>query len=234
VTSDLPGFRPAPARRFHDRREAGVALAQRLETFRGEQPVVLALPRGGVPVAFEVARALGAPLDVLVVRKLGVPFQPELGMGAIGEEGIRVLDPHIVRVARVTTEDLAAVEARERAELERRVRLYRGDRPMIPLAGRTVIVIDDGIATGGTARAALQIARSRGARTVVLAVPVAPPETVRELAEVADAVVAVRTPSPFFAIGEWYERFTQTTDDEVRTLLDTAAAASNEPESRAP
>src|SRR5947209_14781870 len=149
---------------FRDRREAGQRLAERLSGLRGSRPLVLGLPRGGVPVAFEVARALDAPLDVMVVRKLGVPFQPELGMGAVGEGGVRVLDPHIVRVAQVTDDELAAVEARERVELERRVRMYRGDRSMIGLAGRTVIVIDDGIATGGTARAALQIARSHGAR----------------------------------------------------------------------
>ncbi|HXY93582.1 MAG TPA: phosphoribosyltransferase, partial [Acidimicrobiia bacterium] len=212
-------------RRFRDRREAGVALASVLEPYRREQPVVLALPRGGVPVAFEVARALRAPLDVIVVRKLGVPFQPELGMGAIGEDGVRVVDAEMVRLARVTTHELAVVESRERAELERRVRQYRGDRPMVPLVGRTAIVVDDGIATGGTARAAVQIARAHGASKVVLAVPVAPPSSVRELAAVADAVVAVETPSPFSAIGEWYEQFTQTTDDEVRALLAAAAGA---------
>ena len=187
--------------------------------------MVLALPRGGVPVAFEVARALDAPLDVMVVRKLGVPFQPELGMGAIGEGNVRVLDPETVRIAQVTPDEIAAVEARERAELERRVRLYRSGRPMTSVRGRTVIVVDDGIATGGTARAALQIARAQGARRVVLAVPVAAPDSVRELSDVADAVVAVETPSPFFAIGAWYERFTQTTDDEVRALLHAAATA---------
>jgi putative phosphoribosyl transferase len=211
------------ARRFRDRREAGRALAARLEHLRSQHPVVLALPRGGVPVGFEVARALHAPLDVMVVRKLGVPFQPELGMGAIGEGGVRVLDPHIVRVARVGERDIEAIEARERAELERRVRTYRGARAMTPVRGRPVIVVDDGIATGGTARAAVQIARSLGASSVVVAVPVAPPDSVRELAEVADAVVVVHSPTPFFAIGEWYEQFTQTSDDEVRALLDEAA-----------
>jgi putative phosphoribosyl transferase len=224
MTTRWPHVTQARPRRFRDRREAGLALAERLEEFRDEHPVVLALPRGGVPVAFEVARALHAPLDVIIVRKLGVPFQPELGMGAIGEEGARVLDPYIVRVAQVTPDELAAVETRERAELERRVLLYRGDRPMISLDDRTVIVVDDGIATGGTARAALQVARSHGARKVVLAVPVAPPESLQELADVADTVVAVETPSPFFAIGEWYERFTQTTDDEVKALLGAATA----------
>ena len=151
-------------RRFRDRREAGVALAQRLERLRHEDPVVLALPRGGVPVAFEVAQALRAPLDVMVVRKLGVPFQPELGMGAIGEGEVRVLDPETVRVAQVTADEIAAVEARERAELERRVHVYRGDRPMTSVEGRTVIIVDDGIATGGTARAAVADRTLRTAR----------------------------------------------------------------------
>ena len=215
-------------RRFRDRREAGIALAERLEGLRRENPVVLALPRGGVPVGYEVARALRAPLDVIVVRKLGVPFQPELGMGAIGEDDVRVLDPDIVRVAQVTTDEIAAVEARERRELERRVHLYRGDRPMTPLDGRTVIVVDDGIATGGTARAAVQIARLRGARRVVLAVPVAALESLHELSDVADAVVAVETPNPFFAIGAWYERFTQTTDGEVGALLRAATTSGSE------
>jgi putative phosphoribosyl transferase len=223
MTRQFPLATHTVARRFRDRREAGVALADRLEGLRDDKPVVLALPRGGVPVAFEVARALHAPLDVIVVRKLGVPFQPELGMGAIGEGGVRVLDPEMVRVAQVTPDEIAVVEARERAELERRVRLYRGGRPMTSVEGRTVIVVDDGIATGGTARAALQIARLHGARRVVLAVPVAPPESVHALSDVADAVVAVETPSPFVAIGAWYERFTQTSDDEVRALLSATA-----------
>jgi putative phosphoribosyl transferase len=146
-------------------------------------------------------------------------------MGAIGEDGVRALDPRIVRLARVTEDELATVEARERTELERRVTLYRGGRRMIPLEGRTVVIVDDGIATGSTARAAIQVVRSHGARTVVLAVPVASPEAVEELAGVADAVVAVETPTPFFAVGQWYERFGQTTDDEVRAMLDATAGA---------
>ena len=210
---------------FRDRRDAGQRLAARLSHLRGEHPIVVGLPRGGVPVAFEVARALDAPLDVIVVRKLGVPFQPELGMGAIGEDGVRVLNDDVVRLARVEPEDIAAVEARERSEVERRAALYRGGRPMIPLAGRTVIVVDDGIATGGTARAALEVARAHGASRVVLAVPVAPSDCVREMTKLADEVVVVETPSPFVAVGQWYAQFTQTPDGEVIRLLDAAASA---------
>ncbi|MFI5053394.1 MAG: phosphoribosyltransferase family protein [Acidimicrobiia bacterium] len=209
---------------FRDRTDAGQRLAARLGYLRDEHPIVVGLPRGGVPVAFEVARALEAPLDVIVVRKLGVPFQPELGMGAIGEDGVRVLNDDVVRLARVSPEDIAAVEARERSELERRANLYRGGRPMIPLAGRTVIVVDDGIATGGTARAALEVSRAHGASRVVLAVPVAPSDSVRELSGVADEVVAVETPSPFFAVGQWYAQFMPTQDGEVVRLLEMAAA----------
>ena len=204
---------------FRDRREAGRRLAERLSGLRASSPLVLGLPRGGVPVAFEVAKALGAPLDVLVVRKLGVPFQPELGMGAVGEDGVRVLNPDVLRQAGVTETQLAAVEARERAEVEERaVRLRRG-RPAIPLEGRTVVIVDDGLATGGTARAAVQVARARGADRVILAVPVAPPETVAALRRDADDVVAVETPEPFFAIGGWYSDFSPTSDDEVVELL---------------
>ena len=204
---------------FRDRREAGRRLAERLSGLRASSPLVLGLPRGGVPVAFEVANALGAPLDVLVVRKLGVPFQPELGMGAVSEDGVRVLNPDVLRQAGVKEAQLAAVEARERAEVEERaVRLRRG-RPAIPLQGRTVVIVDDGLATGGTARAAVQVARARGADRVILAVPVAPPETVAALRRDADDVVAVETPEPFFAIGGWYADFSPTSDDEVVQLL---------------
>ncbi|HEX5587739.1 MAG TPA: phosphoribosyltransferase family protein [Acidimicrobiia bacterium] len=210
-------------RRFRDRREAGVLLAAALAHLEGDDPVVLALPRGGVPVAFEVAQALRAPLDVVVVRKLGVPFQRELGMGAIGEGGVRVLDPSTVRLARVTPDELERVEARERAELERRVAMYRGGRPIAATEGRTAIVVDDGIATGGTARAAVLVVRAYGARRIVLAVPVAAPESVRELRDVADEVVALATPQPLVAIGPWYRHFDQTTDDEVRMLLEAAS-----------
>jgi putative phosphoribosyl transferase len=204
---------------FRDRREAGRRLAARLSGLRASSPLVLGLPRGGVPVAFEVANTLGAPLDVLVVRKLGVPFQPELGMGAVGEDGVRVLNSDVLRQAGVTEAQLSEVEARERAAVEERaVRLRRG-RPAIPLAGRTVVIVDDGLATGGTARAAVHVARARGADRVILAVPVAPPETVAALRRDADDVVAVETPEPFFAIGGWYADFSPTSDEEVVELL---------------
>src|SRR2546421_1543959 len=204
---------------FRDRREAGRRLAERLSGLRATSPLILGLPRGGVPVAYEVAKALGAPLDILVVRKLGVPFQPELGMGAVGEDGVRVLNADVLRQAGVTEAQLAQVEARERAEVEERAARLRGVIQAIPLRGRTVVSVDDGLATGGTARAAVRVARERGAARVILAVPVAPPETVAALRRDADDVVAVETPEPFFAIGGWYSDFSPTSDDEVIELL---------------
>ncbi|HVN50639.1 MAG TPA: phosphoribosyltransferase family protein, partial [Acidimicrobiales bacterium] len=159
---------------FEDRIEAGRVLAERLSSLRGKDVVVLGLPRGGVPVAEQVARALGAPLDVIVVRKLGVPFQPELAMGAIGEMGARVLDERLIAQAGITSEEVAEVESRERVELDRRVERLRRGRPRVPLEGRVAVVVDDGLATGSTARVACQVARHLGAATVVLAVPVAP------------------------------------------------------------
>jgi putative phosphoribosyl transferase len=208
---------------FRDRREAGRRLAERLSGLRASSPLVLGLPRGGVPPAFEVAKALRAPLDILVVRKLGVPFQPELGMGAVGEGGVRVLNADVLRQAGVTETQLAQVEARERAEVEERARRLRGGRPAIPLQGRTVVIVDDGLATGGTARAAVRVVRERGAARVILAVPVAPPETVATLRRDADEVVAVETPEPFFAIGGWYSDFSPTSDQEVVELVARAA-----------
>jgi putative phosphoribosyl transferase len=217
---------------FRNRTEAGRRLAERLSYLRGEAVVVLGLPRGGVPVAFEVARSLSAPLDVIVVRKLGVPWQPELAMGAIGEEGVRVTNDDVVRATGVSDRELAAVEARERAELERRARRFRRDRPRQSLEGRTVVIVDDGIATGSTARAACQVARAHGAARVLLAVPVAPPDWRSRCAGDADELVALETPAAFYAVGQAYEDFSQTTDDDVVDCLDRArlsvgAATSN-------
>src|SRR5712692_8214643 len=209
---------------FADRDDAGRRLAARLGHLRGEPVVVLGLPRGGVPVAFQVARALGAPLDVIIVRKLGVPFQPELGMGAVGEDGVRVLNPAIVHAAGVSDNEVAAVQAREQAAVEARAARYRARRPRQPLDGRVAVVVDDGIATGSTARAACQIARALGAARVVLAVPVAPPGWRARIGADADELVCVGTPRGFFAIGQFYARFPQVADDEVIACLERAAA----------
>jgi putative phosphoribosyl transferase len=213
---------------FTDRADAGRRLADRLERFRGEDVVVLALPRGGIPVAFEVAGALDAPLDIIVVRKLGVPFQPDLASGAIGEGGVRIVDRDLVRRTLTSDEELRAVEARERAELDRRARRFRGDRTPVPLAGRTAIVVDDGAATGSTARAACQVARAQGAARVVLAVPVAPTDTIAALSASGDAdeVVCLETHRWFLAIGRFYDDFSQTPDEEVLDLLERAGARS--------
>ncbi|MDT0466307.1 phosphoribosyltransferase family protein [Streptomyces gibsoniae] len=208
---------------FMDRQEAGRQLGTRLEHLRGRNAVVLGLPRGGVPVAFEVARAIGAPLDVCLVRKLGVPFQPELGMGAIGEDGVRVINDAVVREARVTPQELAEVEEHERDVLERRGRRYRGTYEPVSVEGRTVVVVDDGVATGSTARAACRIARARGAERIVLAVPVAPSDWTERLGGEADELVSVATPREFFAIGQFYADFAQTDDEEVADCLRRAA-----------
>ena len=208
---------------FSDRIDAGRQLSRLVTHLSSPDLVVLGLPRGGVVVASEVARALAAPLDVIVVRKLGAPGQPELGMGAIGEGGVRILNPDVVRFARPTTEELAAVEAHERAVLGRRTELLRGHRPAVPLAGRTALIVDDGVATGSTARAACQVARARGARRVILAVPVASPRVVEELSSDADEVICVLTPDGLSSIGECYDDFSATTDEEVRDLLVRAA-----------
>ncbi len=209
--------------RFRNRVEAGQRLAAKLADFKGDDPVVLGLPRGGVPVAYEVAMALEAPLDVIVVRKLGVPFQPELGMGAIGEGGARVINQDVVLAASVSQAELAAVEQREQAELERRAHRFRSGRPRLDLEGRTALIVDDGIATGSTAKAACQVARQLGATRVVLATPVAPPGAERRLADSTDEFVVVDTPSAFFGVGQFYADFTQTSDDEVVSLLERTA-----------
>ena len=206
--------------RFADRTEAGRLLAARLEHLRDQLPVVLGLPRGGVPVAYEVARALDAPLDVIVVRKLGVPWLPELAMGAIGEGGSRVLiDEETLRRAGITDELLGDVERRESVELRRRADAYRAGHVMVPIDGRTVIVIDDGIATGSTVRAACQVVAQRGAARVVLAAPVLPNELISPLRAVADEVVWLCAPESMLAVGNWYDDFSQLTDREVVELL---------------
>lgn len=209
-------------RQFNDRADAGQRLARRLEFLRGQDVVVLGLPRGGVPVAFEVAKALHAPLDVLVVRKLGVPFQPELAFGAIGEGDVRVINDSVVQSADLRNEDIAAVTNAQRAELLRRTERFRGGRDRIPLTGRTAVIVDDGIATGATAKAACQVARALGAARVVLAVPIGATDTAERFAGYADEVVCLETPPLFFAVGQGYRNFTQTSDEEVVALLDRA------------
>lgn len=211
---------------FVDRADAGRKLAQRLEYLRGQDIVVLGLPRGGVPVAFQVARALDAPLDVLVVRKLGVPFQPELAFGAIGEDGVRVVSDPILRAACLSAADVDSVEREQRAELRRRVNRFRRGRDRMSLDGRIAVIVDDGIATGATAKAACQIAREQGARKVVLAVPVGPDDVVAKFDGCANEVVCLETPALFLAVGQAYRNFTQTSDDEVVRLLDRASDGS--------
>ncbi len=215
---------------FTDRRQAGRRLAEALERFRDEQPLVIALPRGGVPVGFEVAKALGAPLDILLVRKLGAPFRPEYGIGAIAEGGIRFVRERDAELIGVGEQELEALVAEESAELKRRQLLYRGAREPLPVEGRTAILVDDGIATGGTAVAAGQALRARGAARVVLAVPVAPPGTEERLAADFDEVVCLEQPDGFFGIGQFYVDFGQLEDAEVTELL----KAAREPPEPAP
>lgn len=203
---------------FADRVEAGELLAKALVQHAGTSCVVLAIPRGGVIVGEVVARALGAPLDVVVPRKIGAPGNPELGIGAVAP-GVRVLDASAVSLLRVSETYLEREIAAQEAEIERRQHAYRDGRPAHPVAGKVAIVVDDGVATGGTAVAALRWARAQAAARVVLAVPVAPPQTISRLEDEADEVVALETPEPFFAVGEWYRDFDQTTDQEVMAAL---------------
>lgn len=211
------------ARMFSDRRAAGTALGDELVPLRLTDPVVLALPRGGVPVGYEVAQRLAAPLDVLVVRKVGAPGQPELAIGAVGR-GVTVADDDTLSLLGVTREYFDVAAERERLEVERREQLFREGRPPLELHGRTAVLVDDGLATGSTMLAAVGVARQLGAAQVVVAVPVAAPEAVARVAAQADRVVSLVTPELFAAVGYWYEDFTQTDDAEVRGLLRLSAA----------
>ena len=217
---DLPSGRPEEHLRFADRHDAGRRLATLLERFRDEHPVVLGIPRGGVPVAAEVARALSAPLDIVVVRKIGAPGNPEYGIGALAEGGASVVDEEAIRLLDISDEELAAILARAREGLDERLARYRDERSPLPLEGRTVLLVDDGLATGRTALAAVQSVRKRGAAQVILAVPVAAPSSVQELRESVDEVVAVQAPADMWAIGFWYEDFRPTPDEEVAMLLE--------------
>jgi putative phosphoribosyl transferase len=204
---------------FADRQEAGRLLGRALATYQGADPIVLGLARGGVPVAKEVAQILGAPLDVLVVRKLSTPWRPELGIGALGEGGVRVLNQALIEAQGLDPDAVERIAATQEIELERRVKMYRSGKPRHPIAGRVVIVVDDGLATGFTARAAIEVLRRGGAASVVLAVPVAPVGTVEEMSKVADAVVCMEIPPGFASVGENYRDFHQTTDEEVAAML---------------
>ena len=213
--------------RFEDRRHAGQVLAAELSRYAGsEDVVVLALPRGGVPVAFEVAKHLRAPLDVFVVRKLGVPGHEELAMGALAPGGIRVLNDDVVSGLQIGERVIESVAAAEGRELERRERVYRGDRPSVDVSRRIVILVDDGLATGSTMRAAVAALRQRSPKRIIVGVPVAAKSTCQALAQEVDEMVCVRMPESFFAVSAWYADFSQTTDAEVRQLLEAAHQAS--------
>ena len=209
---------------FRNRAEAGQVLARRLQQYKNQPDMlVLGLPRGGVPVAYEVARELNAPLDVFIVRKLGVPGHEELGMGAIATGGVRILHEGIIREFGISQELIDSVSEREQAELDRRNRLYRGDRPAPAIKDRTVVIVDDGLATGSTMKAAIQAVRQQAPRRLIVAVPTAPAETCEQVKESADEVVCAITPDPFLAVGGSYADFSQTTDEEVRDLIASAA-----------
>jgi putative phosphoribosyl transferase len=210
-------------RLFHDRRSAGALLGAEVAKLHLQHPVVLGLPRGGVPVAAEVAAAIGAPLDVIVVRKLGTPRQPELAMGAVGENGIVVVNHEVLRSARVSQDDFDQVERRERLELERSLSSIRATRPRHALEGSCAIIVDDGVATGATIRAAIEVARAAGVRSVAVATPVAPSDVVESLDAIAEWVVCLAKPDPFGSVGRWFRDFEAVSDSEVVELLASAA-----------
>lgn len=215
---------------FKDRRDAGKRLAEELKDYTNIEErnnlIVLALPRGGVPVAYEVAKEFEAPLDIFLVRKLGLPGHEELAMGAIASGGVRVLNDDVVGALDIPKEVVDSVAEREHQELERRERAYRGDRPRPDLENKTVVLVDDGLATGASMRAAVQGVRTQNPRRIIIAVPTAAPETCEGFEEIVDTIVCASTPQPFFGVGAWYEDFTQTTDDEVRELLRKASTTS--------
>lgn len=213
---------------FRNRVEAGRQLAKRLMKYAGRPDLlVLALPRGGVPVGYEIAQALNAPLDVFVVRKLGVPGHEELAMGAIASGGVRVVNGEVIESLRIPDDVIDAAAARELRELERRERAYRDDRPAPDVQGRTVILVDDGIATGSTMKAAIEALRQLEASRIVVAVPTAALSTAREMQRDVEELVAVMTPADFTGVGQWYEDFSQTTDEQVRDLLESASRLPN-------
>jgi len=223
----------APGERFTDRREAGRRLGAALRSHPLTQPVVLGLPRGGVPVADEVSRALGAPLDVLVVRKVGVPWQPEVAMGAVGERGTAIWNADVRAHTRISDAELDALERRERAEVEARVARFRAGRAPRAIEGRTAVVVDDGVATGASARVACAMARELGAAHVILATPVAPPEVIDGFRE-ADEVVCLASPRSFMAVGQHYVDFAQVSDEQVVAILQAAPHADRETRRRSP
>ena len=212
-------FRSPP---FEDRRDAGRRLARKLSSFRGERCVVFGLPRGGVPVAYEISRSLGAPLDVFVSRKLGAPDQPEFGIGAVAAGGVRILNADVVRRLGITDEYVERITAQEVAEVKRRLRFFRGGRSEPEVGGRTVILVDDGLATGVTARAAVEALRLRKPQRLVLAAPVCAAQTAELFESLVDGLVCLASPSDLGAIGLWYKNFDQTSDEEVMHLLEEA------------
>jgi putative phosphoribosyl transferase len=208
---------------FRNRADAGQKLAARLQKYANrDNVIVLAVPRGGVPIAYEVATALKLPLDVFVLRKLGVPGQEELAFGAIGSGGVRVINPTVIQQLRISPSEIAAVAQAEKEELERRERLYRGDRPPLDVRGKTVILVDDGIATGASLMAGIHALRQMHPAAIVVATPVAPPDTCERLSREVDEVVCAEVPEPFFGVGQFYEDFSQTSDQEVNQLLERA------------